>query len=510
MASSESVKHTSHKTIAQKFLAGVPARIMRPRLIFVLLTLILCMFGCLMVYSASSVTSLSEYGTATHYVQRQAMFMLGGWFAIGFIYLFPINFFSSKIENVGLGVFTLALVYVLIGGEDAGGAVRWMRIGSFLFQPSEFAKIVILMVAARILASYRQGEIDFREAALQALFAIGLPLFLIAREPDFGSVVIILVALVIMLWVSGLNYGFAGVVLVLGILGAALVIASAPYRLRRFLVAWNPWADPFGDGYQATLAIMAFASGGLFGRGIGNSTMKYNYLPEAHNDFILAIIGEECGFFGTLLFIGTFLALCWTAVRIARQCKDPHLRYFVIACSGLLVCQFLINAMGILCITPMTGKTLPLISYGGSSVISTLCMIGLILRASRDSNEKTEADERRDNLGFVGANVVEMPVAREDFGVSEPTVRSSRSGAQAPRAPRPTTPPAPHGRTTQPSTRPRSSYEQSRQGISNSGYGRINLGGGAQDRLRPSSGPVRRDDARRDSSTTSRDRGRRH
>ena len=500
MASSEPVKHTSHNSIIDKFLSGVPARIMRPRLIFVVLAVAICMFGCLMVYSASSVSSLSEYGTATHYVQRQAIMMTIGWFIIAFIYFAPINFFNMHFENVIWLLSVVLLIGVMIAGESAGGATRWIRIAGFIFQPSEFVKIVIIMMGSRILAAYMKDEMSIIEAFFSAALLVGAPLGLILAEPDFGTTLIISLALAAMIFVSGIDLKQFAPFLPWVLILFVLLFFSQSYRLDRLDVALDPWADPYGDGYQATLAIMAFASGGLFGRGIGNSTMKYNYLPEAHNDFILAIIGEECGFFGTLLFIVAFLTMCWTAVRIARQCKDLHLRYFVMGCAALLVIQFFINAMGILSVAPMTGKTLPLISYGGSSVLATLCMIGLILRASRDSNEKTEADARRDNLGFVGANVVEMPVAREDFGVSEPMSRSERSSSQPTYAPRPSAPMRPRRTNSPAQTNPRSSYEQSRQGISNSGYGRINLGGGAQDRLRPTSGPVRRSDHHRNDS----------
>ena len=153
----------------------------------------------------------------------------------------------------------------------------------------------------------------------------------------------------------------------------------------RIQVALNPWADEYGDGYQATLAIMAFASGGLFGRGIGNSTMKYSYLPEAHNDYILAIIGEEVGFVGTVLFFLVFAMLIYSAFRIAEQATDRRGALMASGSAVILAVQFLINALGILNVFPMTGKPLPFISYGGSSIIVSLMLAGLILRVSYES-----------------------------------------------------------------------------------------------------------------------------
>ena len=278
---------------------------------------------------------------------------------------------------------------------------------------------------------------------------LGISLFLIFIQPDFGTVLIILLTLMCMALFAGLDPRFIIGVLIFGILVIVIALVAEPYRMVRIQVALNPWADEYGDGYQATLAIMAFASGGLFGRGIGNSTMKYSYLPEAHNDYILAIIGEEVGFVGSAV---------------------------------ILAVQFLINALGILNVFPMTGKPLPFISYGGSSIIVSLMLAGLILRVSYESARRDEYDRRRESFAVMDESTAGVPHVRGE--------RSSRNGftvldgsATDPAA-RPRQRTAPQGRPQRPTPR-----------NAGGGYNRIDLNSDPSARLRTDDqGPrVRRD-----------------
>ena len=494
---------TEHKRFKTKLIAGKPARIMRPRLFFIFLAVSLCMFGLLMVYSASSVSALSKYGTSTYYFVRQAIFMGIGWFIALTIYFLPVNIFSQHVESIAWFACTGLLILVLIVGHSAGGAVRWLSLGPINFQPSEFAKIVILMSASRLIAQFKDEEIS-KEVMIKALlFRVSIPLVLILAEPDTGSTIIIAVALLSIFWIAGLPLSYIIPIILFGVIVVSAFFILSPYRLDRLLVMLHPWDDPYGSGYQATLAIMAFASGGLFGRGIGNSTMKYNYLPEAHNDYILAIIGEECGFIGTVLFLLTFLVLCFTAFQIARQCSNKFHRYFVIGCSSLIMFQFFVNSMGIIGVIPMTGKTLPLISYGGSSVISSIMIIGLILRASKESDQYSDADNRRKSFSLVQGNVVEMPTARDASTAGVVTKRSDRRlDSSYEQAKTPSSRPRVIYRRNSSQVRDESNYmnPSSSSPFSSSyhnrdasrfqGRQRINLGGDAKDRLRPNDGPT--------------------
>ena len=397
---------TEHSSLGEKFIAGVPARIMRPRLVFAACLCALLAFGLLMVYSASSVEALKEEGSALYYVTRQALFMgLGGLF-FAFIAARPVSwefFFRTAAWVWWAVVLALLLVVAVAGsGGDEWGASRWILIGPFSLQPSELAKPAIVLTAAKIFADYYEDRsIDSYTFAFQLALCVLLPLAFIFKQPDLGTTLIITGTVLIMAFFSGISLKLAvGVVVGIAALGGISLMLN-PYQLQRFAIAFDPWADPYGDGYQATLAIMAFASGGLFGRGIGNSTMKYHYLPEAHNDYIMAIVGEELGFAGTLLFIIVFLSLIAAAFVIALRSPTLHGQLVASGCALALALQFLINLLGILSVIPMTGKPMPFISYGGSSVLASMILAALIFRVSLESDVVTAADMRRSRMAVL-------------------------------------------------------------------------------------------------------------
>ncbi len=313
---------TSHSELGEKLIAGVPARIMRPRLVFISCLVAICAFGLLMVFSASSVEALKEQGSSWYYLFRQAIFMGIGFVAftlIGTRSIIPWRAFRTGFVNVLWGISVVLLVVVLIvgAGGDTWGASRWIPLGFFNLQPAEFAKPAIIALAAKILADYYEDcSTDTPSFLFAMAVCLGVPAFLIIAEPDLGTTIIVAVTVFAMAYTCGISYKLIGMICVVLFVAVVGLAIASPYRFARLLVFLfarllvflDPWSDPYGDGYQATLAIMAFASGGPFGRGIGYATMKYNYLPEAHNDYILAIIGEELGFVGTALFVLVFLA----------------------------------------------------------------------------------------------------------------------------------------------------------------------------------------------------------
>ena len=387
--------------LGDSLIAGVPARIMRPRLVFAVCLFAILAFGLLMVYSASSVEALSDYGSSTYYLVRQAVFVAVGLVAFAIICAkgIPWRLFRSNALWVLWGLVMLLLVLVLLVGTESGGATRWIDLGFVSMQPSEFAKPVVILLSAKIFSDYYEEEsISTGAFLLEMVVVVGVAAALIVIEPDLGTTVILLATIFAMAYLAGVSYPLIiGVVAVL-VVGVVVAIVAEPYRLTRFLVMLDPWSDPYGDGYQATLAIMAFASGGLFGRGIGNSTMKYNYLPEAYTDYILAVIGEEIGFVGTVIFFVVYLAMIFAAFRIAQQAPTLHQQLLASGCAFIILLQFFINALGILSVLPMTGKTMPFISYGGSSMVSSLILAGIIMRVSLESEVETEPARRRADL----------------------------------------------------------------------------------------------------------------
>ena len=471
------------QTFSERYIAGVPARIMRPRLIFMACLFSLVCFGLLMVYSASSVEALHENGSATYFLFRQLGFTIVGMAALEFIArLAPDSCFKEGALKVALFVMIGLLLLVFFVGSGSRGATRWLNIAGVQFQPSEFLKPFAIAYSAIMLDRFYSPGGNINEFAVKMLGCLGPSLLLIFIQPDLGTVLIILLTIACMALFAGMDARLIIVPVVALALVMVIALIAEPYRRVRFEVAWNPWADEYGDGYQATLAIMAFASGGLFGRGIGNSTMKYSYLPEAHNDYILAIIGEEVGFLGTLLFFLVFAMLIYSAFRIAEQATDRRGALMASGSAVILAVQFLINALGILNVFPMTGKPLPFISYGGSSIIVSLMLAGLILRVSYESARRDEYDRRRESFAVMDESTAGVPHVRGE--------RSSRNGftvldgsATEPAA-RPRQRTAPQGRPQRPN--PRSS---------GGGYNRINLNSDPSARLRTDDqGPrVRRD-----------------
>lgn len=494
---------TSHSDWGEKCIAGVPARIMRPRLVFLSCLIAICMFGLLMIYSASSVESLQENGSSWFFLYRQAIFMFIGFVLFAMIgsRLLPWPLFRSKLVwGVWFGVLVLLIAVLFVGqGAEEWGASRWIDLGIFNLQPAEVAKPVIIVLTAKIFADYfEDGTIDTRAFLIQMLIMLPFPLFLIFKEPDLGTTIIIALTVFAIAILCGLPWRVVAFVTIAAfVLGAAAIVTS-PYRAKRFLAFLDPWSDPYDTGYQATLAIMAFASGGLFGRGIGNSTMKYHYLPEAHNDYILAIIGEELGFVGTAIFVLVFVAMIIAAFYICREAPTLHAQLLASGCTIILAVQFLINVFGILGVMPMTGKPLPFVSYGGSSIIASLVLAALIFRVSVESNVETAADRRRSGMAVMGERSARASARRsagsgDDVSghigrstAGEARVRSTRRDGSAPRADR-----AASSRSAL------SVYDGGRQGRREAsptrresrgtagGYGRIDLGSDAGERLRP-------------------------
>lgn len=494
---------TSHSDWGEKYIAGVPARIMRPRLVFLSCLIAICMFGLLMIYSASSVESLQENGSSWFFLYRQAIFMFIGFVLFAMIgsRLLPWLLFRSKLVwGVWFGVLVLLIAVLFVGqGAEEWGASRWIDLGIFNLQPAEVAKPVIIVLTAKIFADYfEDGTIDTRAFLIQMLIMLPFPLFLIFREPDLGTTIIIALTVFAIAILCGLPWRVVAFVTIAAfVLGAAAIVTS-PYRAKRFLAFLDPWSDPYDTGYQATLAIMAFASGGLFGRGIGNSTMKYHYLPEAHNDYILAIIGEELGFVGTAIFVLVFVAMIIAAFYICREAPTLHAQLLASGCTIILAVQFLINVFGILGVMPMTGKPLPFVSYGGSSIIASLVLAALIFRVSVESNVETAADRRRSGMAVMGERSARASARRsagsgDDVSghigrstAGEARVRSTCRDGSAPRADR-----AASSRSAL------SVYDGGRQGRGEAsptrresrgtagGYGRIDLGSDAGERLRP-------------------------
>ncbi|MBO9596415.1 MAG: putative lipid II flippase FtsW, partial [Cohnella sp.] len=279
------------------------------------------------------------------------------------------------------------LIIVLIPGIGVvrGGARSWLGIGSFGIQPSEFMKLAMILFLAKLL-SERQNQItQFTKGLLPPLGIMGAAFALIMLQPDLGTGTVMIGASILAIYVAGARPAHLGGLALLGVLGLVGLIAAAPYRLQRITAFLDPWQDPLGAGYQSIQSLYAIGPGGLVGLGLGMSRQKYNYLPEPQTDFIFSILAEELGFIGGCLLILLFLMLIWRGMRTAITLTDPFGSLLAIGIVGIFAVQVLINIGVVIGMLPVTGVTLPLVSYGGSSLTLLLTALGILLNLSRYS-----------------------------------------------------------------------------------------------------------------------------
>jgi cell division protein FtsW len=327
------------------------------------------------------VTATVREGASWHYLARQLVF-IGlsapiAWFLSRFDYRRLRNTsWVLWVGGVGLLVVTLLL------GIVRGGARRWIPLGLFNLQPSELAKIACILLVSSIALEWMQRKTPTNTFLGRVGMAVGVPAVLVMLQPDFGTTLTLIASVGIVLILAGIDWkwvvgAFAGVVAF-----AALAIAAEPYRAQRFLAFLDPWSDPQGRGYQTVQALLAFGTGGIDGVGLGLSRQKFFYLPEAHNDFILAIIGEEIGLLGTLSVVAGIALFTWAGFRIAIGTRDPFGKLVAGGLTGMLAFQAALNMAAVTGLIPVTGKPLPFVSYGGSSILVTLICLGLILSVS--------------------------------------------------------------------------------------------------------------------------------
>ena len=337
-------------------------------------------FSVTMIFSASIEHAEFNYQDRYYFVERQLIFLSIGYAVLLGMLKTPTRTLHKFMWLI-LGISFLLLIGVLFGRE-INGAKRWINIGPFNIQPTEIFKIAIILY----LASFLTRRVDILTKFSKVWFVgipIGLGLGLIILEPDFGSFVVVSVIAVGLLFIGGLPMGWFMAIVALGAGAMVTLIVSSPYRMHRITGFLNPWEDPFGKGYQLTHALMAFARGEWLGVGLGGSVEKRFYLPEAHTDFIAAVIGEELGFAGLILLIGCYMGLVWRSFSIGKQARDLEQYFSAYTAKGIGIwigIQSFFNLGVNLGLLPTKGLTLPLMSYGGSAVIVMLMCLGMLLR----------------------------------------------------------------------------------------------------------------------------------
>lgn len=350
--------------------------------------LFLLTLGIVMVFSSSYVYAQTVFGDGAHFLRNQLLWTLLG--IAGMVTVMKIDYQVFKRwapQLMGLAVLLLILVIIPGIGISIKGSRRWLGFGPLTFQPSEIAKLAVVVFLARTLSAQPQRIKQFFKGFLPPLLAVGIVCGLILAQPDLGTAVTIAACAYLMLLAAGAKESH---LVVLALLGIALVVLAAivePYRMERLTAFLNPWADPLDTGFQTIQSLYAVGSGGLLGVGLGEGRQKFLYLPEQHTDFIFAVLCEELGFIGASFVLLLFFVFMWRGLKIALKAPDNFGALLAVGITGMVIIQAIINIGVVTGCLPVTGITLPFISYGGSSLTLNLLGIGILLNVSTHVRE---------------------------------------------------------------------------------------------------------------------------
>jgi cell division protein FtsW len=341
--------------------------------------------GIVMVYSSSSVVALTTYHDPSYFMKRQILWALLGAGAL----MACMRMDHEKLADKRVVVLLLAVTLLLLAatflpavGRTVNGARRWIRLGWLTFQPAELMKFTLVVYLSSYISTKRDRLREFQGGLLPAFVVTAVFLGLTLLQPDFGTVMVMGLIIVIMVFVGGarpMHLGIAALALA-PLVYAAIVYKT--YRLRRMLAFLDPWADPQGAGHQIVQSYLAFGSGGVLGRGLGEGRQKLLFLPERHSDFIFAVIGEELGLWGACLVLLLFTVVLWRGVRIALA-TEGFSRMLAMGITLLICVQGLFNMAVVTGLLPTKGIALPLVSYGGSALVVTLASVGVLLNISK-------------------------------------------------------------------------------------------------------------------------------
>jgi cell division protein FtsW len=352
-------------------------------IILLMTALALVGIGVVMVYSTSAIIAGDRFGDPYFFLKRQALYAAVGFFLMILMTLFPYEMFKRFAYPI-LIFSLLLLVAVLIPGigHRAGGAMRWLKIQSFSFQPSEFAKLGLVVFLAYLLAKKEEKIRSFSFGFLPPVLLSGLAIALVMKEPDFGAAFFLTVMVFLLLFVSG-----ARVIYIVGSFLIAIPVAyyflmNVGYRYKRLMSFIRPWEDPNGTSFQIIQSFLSFGSGGFFGLGLGEGRQKLFFLPAPHTDFIFSVIGEELGLVGAMVVVLLFFILTLRGIQIGLSLEERFGAYLALGITLMISLQAVINMGVVLGLLPTKGLTLPLVSYGGTSLIVNLAGVGMLLHLS--------------------------------------------------------------------------------------------------------------------------------
>ncbi|WP_064093795.1 stage V sporulation protein E [Rossellomorea aquimaris] len=362
----------------------MPFKKSTPDFILIVATLTLLAIGLIMVYSASAVWADYKFEDSFFFAKRQMLFAGVGLFAMFFIMNVEYWTWRNWAKIITIICFVL-LVLVLIPGIGVlrNGSRSWIGVGAFSIQPSEFMKLAMIAFLAKYLSEKQKYITSFRKGVLPALLLVFTAFGMIMLQPDLGTGTVMVGTCLVMIFISGARImHFVGLGMI-GLAGFIGLILSAPYRIKRITSFLDPWADPLNSGFQIIQSLYAIGPGGLFGLGLGQSRQKFFYLPEPQNDFIFAILAEELGFIGGTFVLLLFSIVLWRGIRISLGAPDLFGSFLAVGIVSMIAIQVMINVGVVTGLMPVTGITLPFLSYGGSSLTLMLMAVGVLLNISR-------------------------------------------------------------------------------------------------------------------------------
>ncbi len=352
---------------------------------FLLLTLLLLTIGVVMVLSASFARAYDAGKSPTYYFIRQLVFAASGVVLMLIVSFFPVRFFRYMSRPLMLlSLVMLALVPYLGTGQEEVGSNRWFDLGFTTFQPSEIAKVAVILFLATMICIYRDKMKTFKYGVIPFVVVLGLVVFLLVLEPHISASVIIIAVGAIMMFAGGTKWQYFAVVITVAGIAGVIVVTKMPYVSSRITIWLDPFSDPRDKGFQIIQSLYAIGSGGLLGLGLGQGRQKYLYLPEEHNDFIFSVVCEELGLVGALLILALFALLIIRGYWLALHARDRFGALVIIGIVSLLALQVILNVSVVTNLLPCTGISLPFFSYGGTALWIQLVEVGIVLSISRD------------------------------------------------------------------------------------------------------------------------------
>nr|WP_269448495.1 stage V sporulation protein E [Metabacillus kandeliae] len=365
---------------------AVAAKKTAPDYILIIATLLLLGIGLIMVYSASAVWADYKFDDSFFFAKRQLLFAAIG--VAGMFFIMNLDYWSWRTWAKLLVIICFVLLAAVLVpgiGMVRNGSRSWIGIGAFSIQPSEFMKFAMIAFLAKYLSENQKKITSFRKGLVPSLALVFTAFGMIMLQPDLGTGTVMVGTCIVMIFAAGARIShFAGLGL-LGLTGFIALILSAPYRIKRITSFLDPWQDPLGSGFQIIQSLYAIGPGGLFGLGLGQSRQKFFYLPEPQTDFIFAIISEELGFIGGTIVLLLFSLLLWRGIKIALGAPDLYGSFLALGIISMVAIQVMINVGVVTGLMPVTGITLPFLSYGGSSLTLMLMAVGVLLNISRYS-----------------------------------------------------------------------------------------------------------------------------